>query len=93
MKHPPPAYCLDGNVIDRSAKQNGMGVSENVSCTLNQIDRPGVAYEAPTPDTVFQNTGHGWWTESAVCETVRTPCGGDSNKANLIVEVLLNDDG
>ena len=42
----------------------------------------------PPPDRVYQNTGHGWWTESNVCETLRTPCGGDSMKANLIVEVL-----
>ena len=31
----------------------------------------------------FQNTGHGWWNESEIGATVRTPCGGDSVKANL----------
>ena len=32
----------------------------------------------------FQNTGHGWWNESDIGATVRTPCGGDSIKANLV---------
>ena len=38
------------------------------------------------PDVVYQNTGIGWWNESKVAETLRTPCGGDSTKANLVVE-------
>lgn len=35
----------------------------------------------------FQNTGKGWWNESYVGATIRTPCGGDSVKANLVVAV------
>jgi DNA (cytosine-5)-methyltransferase 1 len=35
----------------------------------------------------FQNTGHGWWNESDIGATVRTPCGGDSTKANLVAAV------
>ena len=35
----------------------------------------------------FQNTGQGWWNESDVGATVRTPCGGDSTKANLVAAV------
>lgn len=31
----------------------------------------------------FQNTGRGWWNQSDVAESIRTPCGGDSTKANL----------
>ena len=33
----------------------------------------------------FQNTGRGWWNNGDVAETLRTPCGGDSTKANLVV--------
>ena len=40
------------------------------------------------PDVVYQNTGIGWWNESDVAETLRTPCGGDSTKANLAVFYL-----
>jgi DNA (cytosine-5)-methyltransferase 1 len=36
----------------------------------------------------FQNTGHGWWNESDIGATVRTPCGGDSTKANLVAAVV-----
>ena len=34
----------------------------------------------------FQNTGIGYWMEHKFAETLRTPCGGDSMKANLVVE-------
>lgn len=39
-------YCIAGNVIDRSetAGANGVGTTENVSYTLNTVDRPAVAY-------------------------------------------------
>jgi DNA (cytosine-5)-methyltransferase 1 len=33
----------------------------------------------------FQNTGCGWWNKSDISQTVRTPCGGDSTKANLVI--------
>lgn len=35
----------------------------------------------------FQNTGIGWWNQSEVGATLRTPCGGDSTKANVIAEL------
>ena len=34
----------------------------------------------------FQNTGQGWWNESCVGTTLRTPGGGDSTLANVVVE-------
>ena len=33
----------------------------------------------------MQNTGQGWWNESQIGATLRTPSGGDSTKANLVV--------
>ena len=33
----------------------------------------------------FQNTGHGWWNQDDIAQTLRTPCGGDSMKANLVL--------
>ena len=35
-------FSIQGNTIDRDAKQNGLGVDENVSHTLNSTDRHGV---------------------------------------------------
>lgn len=32
-----------------------------------------------------QNTGHGWWNQGDIAETLHTPAGGDSTKANLVV--------
>ena len=40
----------------------------------------------------YQNTGFGWWRESEIAETLRVPGGGDSTKANLIVETLIFDE-
>lgn len=34
----------------------------------------------------FQNTGQGWWNDEDIAATLRTPCGGDSTKANVVVE-------
>jgi len=41
------AYCIAGNTIDRQIKNggNGKGVNEEVSYTLNTIDRHAVAYD------------------------------------------------
>ena len=41
-----PVYCLQGNGVDRSdtAGCNGKGVKEDISYTLNTIDRHAVEY-------------------------------------------------
>ena len=36
------AYCIQGNVIDRSAGENGKGWTEDVAFSLNTVDRPAV---------------------------------------------------
>jgi DNA (cytosine-5)-methyltransferase 1 len=100
-------FCIQGNCIDRAdtAGCNGKGWTEDVSYTLNTIDRPavfdargngdGATVSTLTGDhqnrvtdytavVTFQNTGRGWWNESGVAATVRTPCGVDSTKANLV---------
>lgn len=37
------AFSIQGNTIDRDAKQNGGGISDDVAHTLNSVDRHGVA--------------------------------------------------
>lgn len=37
----------------------------------------------------YQNTGIGWWNESNIGATLRTPCGGDSVLANVVVQRLM----
>ena len=71
---------------------NDMYVTEQRAlCSSGEISPSLVAsaYKGPgnTQDgmaiSCFQNTGQGWWNESEIGATVRTPCGGDSTKANL----------
>lgn len=40
------AYCMAGNFVDRNTNQNGCGVRENASFTLNTVDWHAVAYDA-----------------------------------------------
>lgn len=40
------AYCMAGNFVDRNTNQNGCGIRENASFTLNTVDRHAVAYDA-----------------------------------------------
>ena len=66
-----------------------------VSIGNGQLNQMSMAEQANTLDTMhdqqavlcFQNTGQGWWNESDVGATIRTPCGGDSSKANLVAAV------
>lgn len=46
IAHKNEAVALQGNIIDRDAGMNGAGVREDVSFTLNTVDRHGVAYDA-----------------------------------------------
>lgn len=81
---------MEGNGARPSHQGPGFQVSETMY-TLNTIEHHSVAYDRLN-EMVYQNTGQGWWTESTVCETLRTPCGGDSMKANLIVEEINGPD-
>ena len=52
-----PVFCLQGNGIDRAdtAGCNGKGWKENISYTLNTIDRPAIAFE---PGIASRDGGH-----------------------------------
>lgn len=54
-----PVICLQGNGIDRAdtAGCNGRGWRENVSYTLNTIDRPAVCYDMTHADEVIRDCG------------------------------------
>jgi DNA (cytosine-5)-methyltransferase 1 len=65
----------------QGAGARGLGEEEGIS--------PALCADGGHPPAVatFQNTGIGWWNESDIGATLRTPCGGDSTKANLVVAV------
>ena len=65
---------------------------QEVTGSLSQGAHPGSyngqdAYNDMLIVSCFQNTGQGWWNESDIGATVRTPCGGDSLKSNLVAAV------
>lgn len=49
-------YSIQGNTIDRDARQNGSGVAQDVSHTLNSTDRHGVASVDCRNGTENENT-------------------------------------
>lgn len=71
----------------QGAKAMGIAYDEKVSPTLKSSLSGGNT----VPDVVYachQNTGQGWWNQSEIAQTLRTPCGGDSTKANLVTYCL-----
>lgn len=78
----------ENRITDYTAICIGNGQTNNIS----------MAQQANTLDTMhdqqailcFQNTGHGWWNQSDVGATLRTPCGGGALEANLVVRVRMN---
>ena len=92
-------YCA-GFKAGNGSKANGIGWQEECAPTISAA--PSGTNQAPTVCVkcydeqpivfdkkvygTYQNTGIGWWNESPVGATVRTPCGGDSTLANVCVE-------
>ena len=64
-----------------TCKTAGQGAAGDVADRTGADDREGKRVTH-----TFQNTGQGWWNESCVGTTLRTPCGGDSTLANVVVE-------
>lgn len=52
------AFCISGNTVDRETNQNGTGVRENGSFTVNTVDRHAVAYSIIRP-VVYDARGNG----------------------------------
>lgn len=86
--------------ILRRAEKRGKELPKMLKDALEEVVKLSAYSKAPSaaptlksvlsggntiPDTVYQNTGIGWWNEARVAETLRTPCGGDSTKANIVV--------
>ena len=85
------ACTITGDHQNRVTDYTALAVANG---QLNQIS---MAEHANTLDTMrdqqmvlekscFQNTGQGWWNAGPIAQTIRTACGGDSTKANLVAE-------
>lgn len=77
-------WCLQGNGIDRAdtAGCNGRGWREDVSYTLNTIDRPAVCYDMTHANDVIRNCGH-------ICPTLqgRMETGGNQEPLAFCTDV------
>ena len=74
--------CVDRgqNVIAYDTRNHK---AQDVSATIQA--KPGGGTSLNFINSVcYQNTGRGWWNQSEIAETLRTPSGGDSTKANLV---------
>ena len=73
-----------GNTVpDLVYDARGNGEGKVVSTITGDHQNRITDYTSVVVKASFQNTGRGWWNEGETAETVRTPCGGDSTKANL----------
>lgn len=75
-----PTYCISGNTVDRKANQNGSGVRENGSFTVNTVDRHAVVYsiqeENPAQPVVLEsNQVHATVTQTGICPTLPASMG------------------
>lgn len=76
------SFCLAGNFVDRNTNQNGSGVRENASFTLNTQDRHAVAYDARnsrlngTVSGTLQAKESGGWSLNYINPVIRpdVPC-------------------
>lgn len=75
-----PTYCISGNTVDRKTNQNGSGVRENGSFTVNTVDRHAVVYsiqeEKPAQPVVLEsNQVHATVTQTGICPTLPASMG------------------
>ena len=73
------------SVVCMAHGQANAEILEDKSPCLNCNHEQPIVFDKKVYGT-YQNTGIGWWNESPVGATVRTPCGGDSTLANVCVE-------
>lgn len=90
------SYCLAGNMIDRNTGMNGTGVDENVTFTLNTVDRHAVAYDARhhclngNVSGTLQAKGEGGWSMNyinPVIQPLPEATGADTYNGTVTGEV------
>ncbi len=94
-------YCIQGNVIDRSntAGANGRGWSEEVSYTLNVVDRPAVAclnnigggMTENEPKVYDSQIYHDFREMTDVCQSVHAQYGTGGNNMPFVDNERGND--
>ena len=86
-----PTYCISGNTVDRKTNQNGSGVRENGSFTVNTVDRHAVVYsiqeENPAQPVVLEsNQVHATVTQTGICPTLPASMGLGGGYVPMVTE-------
>lgn len=88
-----PAACGAPGQGAAADAPGGTGGSRGARCLSPRVARTLTAEADASPCldrgqnvVCVQNTGYGWWNQGDIAETLRTPVGGDSTKANLVVD-------
>lgn len=68
-------------------------VTHALATQCGQATEDGTGRGSPIVPVTFQNTGHGWWNESSVAQTVRSADGGGPLEANLVAQTLKGNSG
>lgn len=94
-------YCIQGNVIDRSntAGANGRGWTEEVSYTLNVVDRPAVAclnnsgggMTENEPKVYDSQIYHDFREMNDVCQSVHAQYGTGGNNMPFVVNERVDE--
>lgn len=77
-----PAYCISGNTVDRKTNQNGSGVRENGSFTVNTVDRRNPAQ----PVVLESNQIHATVTQTGICPTLPASMGMGGGYVPMITD-------
>lgn len=78
-----PTFCISGNTVDRETNQNGTGVRENGSFTVNTVDRHAVAYAIERQ--TFNEQSFSRYKESDKCSTLKAKAGNIGNGSECLI--------
>lgn len=78
-----PTFRISGNTVDRETNQNGTGVRENGSFTVNTVDRHAVAYAIERQ--TFNEQSFSRYKESDKCSTLKAKTGNIGNGSECLI--------
>lgn len=68
-------FVLQGNIVDRDAACHGKGYKEDISYTLNTVDRHAVVVPEGVSSPTFRMNGYGDYCKSEIGSTLRSSGG------------------
>lgn len=88
------AYCLNAGGMRRIDGESETFVTHSLRADGFDASEDGTGRGTPiVPVSTFQNTGQGWWNESDIAQSVRTPKGAGSMEANVVAFRAFGQEG